>query len=170
MRSSTVTKTALLVGLFIVIVAGGRMLYKPSRSSDLEINNAPVSNSTKGSSTSPKAVPQSAAQKPAQDEDNSLSGCSTKLQQETTAAKRQYEKGTILVTFKSDVSYDDAKDILATYGIAVQSEASAQNTFKGRHLITGAFTPGEEFIKTCLLRRDGRIAYAGLNIIFTLHE
>ncbi len=56
------------------------------------------------------------------------------------------------------------------YGISIQNEANAQKSFSSRRLITGAFTPGEEFSKICLLRRDGRTAYAGLNLIFKLHE
>jgi hypothetical protein len=166
-----VTKTAVLVGLFIVLIIGGRFLNNSSEK-NIEIQTATTTNQ-KGMpqpESKSQAAQQKTVQKAPEESEETLAGCSTRLRQETTAAKREYEKGTLLVTFKSDITYTQAKDILATYGVSVQNEANAKSTFNSRHLITGAFTPGEEFTKVCLLKRDGRIAFAGLNLIFNLHQ
>ncbi len=171
MRGSIITKTAVLAAMFLGLILIGRFLItSPQRNnlskSDVIIDEA---STTKSQADSP-AIPTQHKTASTDPSEESLASCASRLRQETAAKKREYEKGTLLVTFKTGLTYSQAKDILATYGISVQSEVSSKESFSSRRLITGAFAPGEEFTKICLLRRDERIAYVGLNIIFSLHE
>jgi hypothetical protein len=167
MQGNSLRKALILGGLFIVLVCGGRMIFllPKSTAESQELNTQPTPK------PSPELKPQSVTSKPTSvASEESIASCAERLTQETTAAKKEYDKGTILVTFKSGLTYEEAKALLATYGIRVQSEASAQTTYENTRLITGALASGEEFTKICLIKRDQRIAYAGLNVIFNLHE
>jgi hypothetical protein len=168
MRSNTFKKAASLGLLFIVLVIGGRFLFGD--------NKVKVQDVTPEKSTSTSPSPQTPSSRqtvtvaPGSNNDQTVSTCIAALRKETTAAKREYEKGSMLVTFKSGISFDEAKAILATYGVSIKSETSSKASFSSRQLITGAFTPGEEFSKICIVRQDERIKFAGLNVIFNLHE
>ncbi|MBX4198386.1 hypothetical protein KW782_03570 [Candidatus Parcubacteria bacterium] len=166
MNKNRFNKTVYLGLLFIVLVVGGRYIFRiPRNSADMSSTEKTQTQSEAGT----KAVSQS-SEPTLQAKEDSISACSMALKQETLSKKTEYEKGTVLVTFKAGASYKQAKEILATYGISIQNETSSTESFNARRLITGAFTPGEEFTKICFLRADERIAYAGLNIIFNLHE
>ncbi|MDQ3014790.1 MAG: hypothetical protein M3Q73_02930 [bacterium] len=170
MSSNTFKKTAVLAGLFIVLIIGGRLIYKPS-DADQKAEITPVVEDSQTVAPVAKTEPkQTIAPKAADESEETLASCTTRLRQETTAKKTEYEKGTMLVTFNTGMTYTQAKDMLATYGITVKNETSAKSSFQSRNLITGAFTPGEEFTKICLMRRDERVRFAGLNVIFNLHE
>lgn len=170
MSSNTFKKTAILVGLFVILVVAGRLIYNPS-DVDKNAEITPVVEDAQTVAPVTKTEPkQSVAPKATDESEETLAACTTRLRQETTAKKTEYEKGTMLVTFNTGMTYLQAKDMLATYGISVKNETSAKSSFQSRSLITGAFTPGEEFTKICLMRRDERVKFAGLNVIFNLHE
>jgi hypothetical protein len=165
MQSNTYTRFAILALGFIVLVVGGRYLLTSNQTSVNQ--NSDVRPEV--SQSSPPAEIQSIAASP-QAQDQSISTCIAALKKEITTSKKAYEKGTMLVTFKEDVAYTEAKEALATYGVTVKSTATAEASFSTRHLVTGTFTPGDEFSKICLVRMDDRVKYAGINPTFNLHE
>jgi hypothetical protein len=164
MRKVIVNRTLLLVLGFIIVVLVGRYFlptYHGSASSEnLQPSVSPQSISTNASvstSSNPTIDP-------------SVSTCISTLTDETAKAHTEYEKGSLLVTFKDGPTYAEAKEIVAAYGISIKNDPSAKTSFDARRLIIGTFTPGEEFSKICLVRQDSHVKYAGLNVIFNLHE
>lgn len=96
--------------------------------------------------------------------------CALDLQKQTAAKHTQYEKGTILVSFKSTISFDDALSVLLNHHIVVQNQTQAESSYPSLHVITATVEENQEFAKICELRGDPSVKYAGLNTFFNLHE
>lgn len=151
-----------LVGVFLIIVFGGRVFYyiatpgaSPSPSPSFAPNVAP------SAAPSPSSSPQAA--------EGSLTGCAAALKAEAATKGQSYVKGSMIVVFAAGVEYAEAKTVLASYGAVVRDESIAKESFAAGRRITAAVAPGEEYAKICLLRRDGHVKFAGPETYFSLH-
>jgi hypothetical protein len=167
-RSSS--SIAVLLIVFLVVVFGGRYFFShqsdsPVTLEDVKTSEAPKTEEKKTEQPAPtEATATATAVKP------QAETCSDTLKAELVAKKQTLVKGQILVTFKPDVVYKEAKDVLSTYGFVVQNEVDSQKSYASLHLITAAVPPGQEISGVCKLRVDANVKYAALDITFGLHQ
>ncbi len=81
-----------------------------------------------------------------------------------------YEKGSLLVTFEKDVSWQQGKDILADYNVAYSAETNAQGGFTTKSWVDVTVPVGQEVALLCMLQDNPSISYVNVNQIFKLHE
>jgi hypothetical protein len=167
MRTMFFSKTFLLIILFIILVVGGRyaIFSLHGRTTEEKVESTPAEVEKSEPETKQSAT---ATTKP--QSENSTTSCIADIAKEVKDTGTEYDKGSVLVSFKKGVAYVEAKEALSTYNIMVKNESQAKATYDTNRLITGAVTPGEEFSKICQARLDARVQYAGLNTIFKLHQ
>ncbi len=166
----------ILLGVFILIVLGGRFIFNNTLPKDDRIKANDVfgtesATSTPSASSSSTFTSQAAEQKvaPATTTPRAPT-CAETIQQDLKAKKQSFAKGQILVTFVPTKTYIEAKAVLSNYGLVVQNENDSQASYASRKLITAVVAPGQEIAKVCLLRNDANIKFAGLDLYFGLHE
>lgn len=97
-----------------------------------------------------------------------LATCIASEKQKISAV--QYEKGSILVSFQSSVTFKDAEGIIASNGLEYQGRENIETDFKTNHWL-GVTTPkGEEFKWICELKTNSKVKTVILNRLFDLHE
>ncbi len=96
--------------------------------------------------------------------------CADTLALELKKDNTDYEKGSVIVSFQTNLSLQDAKSILQKASIEIIDETFVDQNFATTHRMTGKVAVGEELEKVCLLREDSGIKYAGVNELFTLHQ
>ena len=169
---------AILVLIFLVVVLIGRTFFSGKKTT-VEISNTPSGKSQVEQKEESANIVQeeSAAEARAQADDqpqvNTPAENLACIEKERAAAKAAadgHAEGTILVGFKTGVSFSDAKNTLALYGMKVQLEAQAKESYPSNRLLTAVVNKGEEFAKICQIRVHANVRYSGINPIFTLHE
>jgi len=166
-------KFIILFLAFVAVIGVGRLLFYAKPPSSESQNKDQTQNQSAQSASNENT--QQKTETPSVKSDQSassetVSSCAQALKTKTQTQKTNYERGSIIVGFTSEITYDQAKDVLAIYGLVVQDEVHAKEYYGSQRLITAAVTPGEEFTKVCLVKRDARIRYAGLNTLFSLHQ
>ncbi len=101
---------------------------------------------------------------------NQQAACVADLQKTTTENNTEYAKGSILVSFKGDFSFAQAQALLARYELKIQTEEQSEESFKANNILTVLVPKGYEFSAICILRGDSEVKYAGLNVLFSLHQ
>ncbi len=81
-----------------------------------------------------------------------------------------FEKGSLLVTFQKNISWDEGKKILADYDVAYSTETNAQGGFTTKSWVEVTVPPGQEIALLCMLTDNPNISYVNVNQIFKLHE
>ncbi len=169
------SKTLILIILFIVLVFGGRYLFSnktqysspTATSTSIEISDATDSTQEQQQQT---ANPSTSSVSTTEKKDASVSGCIADLQKKVKDEKIDYERGSILVGFNSNVSLADAEKVLAIYGSVIRDMQYAKENYDSRRIITASVKSGEEITKICTMKTHASIRYTGLNVLFTLHD
>ncbi|MES2437343.1 MAG: hypothetical protein V4519_05035 [Patescibacteria group bacterium] len=140
-------------------VATSTPIITDSASTTPESENSGIKTST-GSSTT--ATPSPAP--------NNSAACAEDLWEQTRATNTEYERGSILVGFTSDVNFATAMGILTKYDVRVLNTTNAETNYPSLRLITATVNDNQEFIKICALRGNAKVRYADLNKLVSLHD
>lgn len=96
--------------------------------------------------------------------------CEADLVQGLKDDNADYEKGSVIVTFLSGVTFADAKTLVQGKGFAIQDESTANANFVTNHRFIVTVPSGKEFSTVCSLRKESIVKYAGVNELFQLHQ
>jgi hypothetical protein len=96
---------------------------------------------------------------------NADANCSATL----ASTETPYEKGSILVAFKSGVSYSVALQSLRANGASFPASIGPSE-YAERQWIVAIVPVNGEIAAVCALRNDQNIGYASLNLMFDLRE
>jgi len=167
-KKRDIKSVVVLLSAFILIIVGGRFL-SPAYKAKIATPQAQSSNTDKRVAVDSTRNTNVSSLRVTEPED-SLTSCVDNLKKETAENNIKYDADTILVGFKSDTDYSEAKAILAVYGIGPEDDTSAKENYSSERLITARIRESSEFTTICKLKRDSRIRYAGLNILFELRQ
>lgn len=95
--------------------------------------------------------------------------CADTLALELKNDNTDYEKGSVIVSFQSNILLPDAKIILGKLNISLQDEVFVVQNFATTHRVIGNVKVGDELTVVCSLRENKDVKYAGVNELFTLH-
>jgi hypothetical protein len=158
---------ALLIVAFVGLSLAGRYLYT-------NIINGEKTSSSDTSAVRPFDAGSSMRSKVAtssnQNNSESISECIANLDDDIKSNKTNYQKGTILVKFKSTVTFDSAISTLATYGLTPDDKNQTESDYSLNRVIIAKVPAKSETSKICVIKRDISVSYAGLNVLFSLHE
>lgn len=113
-------------------------------------------------------TPTTTTPKPNTDSHSALDGCIELKAHE--ASGKQYEKGSLLVTFPQSVSFNSAVEIVNVVGASANTSSEAKTTFNSYHWLTVSVPRGEEFKWQCLLEGADGVRKANLNFILNLAQ
>ena len=97
-----------------------------------------------------------------------LDGCITLKASE--AAGKDYERGSLLVTFATAMDYNTAVSGIRLLGIDPDTSVSAKENFEIYRWLPVSVPEGEEFEWQCLLDISEGIRSANLNVVFRLRQ
>ncbi len=160
-----------LLTIFCIVIIVGRYVY--TEKSDSEKIGPPVYPARSFSSdTVQKAASSTTAFSfdATLDPEAELTACADALKKDTEAKKTDYVKGSILVGFKSDISFDAARSILASYKLTPETSQDTAAAYVSHNVLTVKVNSGDEFTKICILKNNSGVRYAGINPSFSLHE
>lgn len=86
------------------------------------------------------------------------------------AQGKEFERGSLLVTFQDVATYDIAVEILGLLNLTSDTSKTAQDNFKTYHWLTVTVPVGEEFKWQCVLEASEGIKAARLNTTFRLRQ
>jgi hypothetical protein len=170
------TRSFLIIGAgtVVVLLMGiglGRLIFGGNSSSpDLPEPTFVIATSTsdgtasESANSSAKSAP---APAPAADP---LASCESSTKAEAASKGVGYDDSTILVSFDTSVSYDDAVGILDSFGLAPHNSPSLKEQFDANHWLTVDVKKGDEFKEVCVVRGAEGVKYAGPNYTFKLAE
>jgi hypothetical protein len=155
---------AALIGASVIIVIVADIFVSESQPHiPVASTEAPAASSTvpaEGSAPGAGTVPSA-------DKDAS---CEAALEAQVKSNDTQYDSGTILVTFVSSASIDDANTALAKYSFTADYTPSTEAAFTTDHTLTVDVPSGKEVASVCLIEADPLVRKASLNTIFSLHD
>lgn len=98
-----------------------------------------------------------------------LSVCAT--QKKTEAGGRQYEKGSILVTFYDAMDFETAVKSVQLLGLETEDSLTARNNFRQNHWLEATGIPAtSEFWIQCQLEGSEGVKRTSLNYLFSLRQ
>lgn len=162
----------LMLVLVVVIFAGTIFLFifksfsgSGARSTP-STPNAPATTTTTGNDTT---SPTNTDQTPAEaDTHSAIDDCVELKAYE--AKDKDFERGSLLVSFYPAVSYSLAVDSMKLLGLNVQTSDSSRSTFNQNHWLTVLVPAGKEFLWQCQLDASEGVKKANLNLIFRLRQ
>lgn len=86
------------------------------------------------------------------------------------AAGKEYERGSLLVTFESAMGYETALETVRLLTLTPDSSATAKTNFETYHWLPVSVPTGEEFKWQCLLDASEGVKRTNLNITFNLRQ
>ncbi len=86
------------------------------------------------------------------------------------ARGKRYERGSLLVTFRSDVAYGLAVESMGLLDLKTEVSDQAENNFDLYHWLTVFVPSGDEFKWQCVLDTSEGVKKANLNITFDLRQ
>ena len=86
------------------------------------------------------------------------------------AQGKQYEKGSLIVTFLDLVSYEIALESLRFFKLTPDTSSLGKQNFNSYHWLSVGVPSGEEFKWQCLLEAGEGIKKANLNLTFNLRQ
>ena len=160
-------KFILLSTIFIIIgiaIFGSIFVYRggrPQSSSDLLTPDSLSTNVITPKNTIVDAVPQEI------DKETTLEAC---VETETRKiGEIKYEKGSILVSFKSSATFSDALEVIESNNLKYQSREAVESDFETNHWLGVIVPKGEEFRWICKLKENKKVKNAVVNRILDLH-
>lgn len=157
--------------VFLALIA--LFLYKsftpgtnPNRDADRPAEVIDISPDTEGSST---GTPNTDPNGPAQADSHTILGDCIALKT-TEAVGKDYERGSLLVTFATAMDYETALSSMRLLGLSPDTSASAKENFEIYHWLPVGVPDGEEFKWQCLLETSEGVRGATLNITFRLRQ
>lgn len=96
--------------------------------------------------------------------------CSTLAREAIEKNGTEYERGSILVSFTADVSFEDAQAIVTREGLSVKAEGSTRSEFNSLHFLTVVVPKGKEFEWICVFKAKAGVKNASVNPLFKLHQ
>lgn len=105
---------------------------------------------------------------PQTDQHNALDDCIELKANE--AIGKEYERGSLLVTFHDLVSFSTAIESLELLGLSAIESSTARSNFDRYNWLSVSVPSGEEFKWQCLLDASEGVKGASLNIIFKLRQ
>ncbi len=83
----------------------------------------------------------------------------------------QYEKGSVLVKFETNISFEGATKILAAHDYTYDKyDTEAIDLFPTSHRMTAVVPKGEEIDAVCVLRSEPGVDNAIVNPTFAIHQ
>jgi cytoskeletal protein RodZ len=171
-KSGSSSRFFLLLFALILLLIAGRYFFQFTQS-DTETNSTESLSRTKESqsqiseNSNAQATSSTTQEQKSQSQDPVMA-CTLQLQAKVKSEKIEYEKGTILTSFVSGTTFAEAKTKLSAYGLTVEDETSARNTYSTQRVLTVVVPQGEEITKVCILKQDKAITTATLNVLFDL--
>jgi len=86
------------------------------------------------------------------------------------AKGKQYERGSLLVTFRNDIVYGLAIETMGLLDLKTEVSDEAENNFDTYHWLTVFVPSGQEFKWQCVLDTSEGVKKANLNIRFELRQ
>ncbi len=102
--------------------------------------------------------------KPKETEKSSLEICAEEKEKETESKGAKYTKGSALVSFLPDVTFDEAEKIVTNLKYSIENSKSAEDRFDdGQKWFVVNVPSGDEFEAICKLETLEEVKYAGIN-------
>jgi hypothetical protein len=86
------------------------------------------------------------------------------------AEGKEYEKGSLVVTFFDLLDYDTALESLSLLGLTPDTSQIAKDNFVSHHWLPVSVPAGSEFKWQCQLEASEGVKTTNLNLTFKLHQ
>lgn len=158
----------IVIGAGFFLFAGGILIGRSfGDGGDIVIRPAQDTATTTGREEAPS--PAAAATSASVPEGAVAASCESEERSKAVSGGRDYERGTILVSFKAGVSYAAMKAFIDSLGLRLHNDPDPAAFEEGRWA-TVRVERGSEFKWICDLRDDAPVRNAGINPIFNLAE
>ncbi len=168
------TKHVILISILVFVVFLGTIamfVYKtftggPTPSQRVDTNTEQTQNQINNSTTT--ATTTNTTNIPPPDNHTALDDC---IELKANEAKgKEYERGSLLVSFFNSLSYSLALDTIKLLGLRPDDSTEAKNNFNQNHWLTVFVPKGKEFEWQCKLDASEGIKKANLNLTFNLRQ
>jgi len=156
-----------LIGVFVVLgaaalVSAGILIGKtrPSAAEREGISQFATSSSAQMSGSAANSSSNSSAPQET---------CVQKEKRITKEKNIEYQPGTLLVSFKTTVTFSQAKLLIDSKGLKLHNSPSLED-FENSRWLTVNVPQGEEFDWMCTLRASSEVKSATLNLLFDLAQ
>jgi len=154
-----------IILIIIILALIGYILYDKGVFSNINFNKSsneqifvPEEESDKNptdSNTKVETKTETVVQKPV-----NSSSCETNVLKEITDKDTKYTKGSVLVSFLTDVTFLEARKIIKDLGYSIPTESAVETRFEsGQRWFVAKVGTGNEFEAICTLRDNSDVKY-----------